>query len=144
MAEKLIGKRQKALLHVARSKLGMTEEEYRGLLRSVGASSSSELSYRTFDELMDKLRAAGFRPVHRTAKKSGMHLDSAEGKQPMLSKIEAILADLNMPWSYADKVAKKMFAVDRLRWCTQEQTWKVLQALIIFQNRKTVLKEKTG
>ena len=67
-----------------------------------------------------------------------MHSDLPKEKQPMLSKIGAILADLDMPWPYADKVAKKMFGVDRLRWCTTDQTWKVLQALIIFQNRKKV------
>ena len=45
------------------AQLGFTEEEYRGLLSSVGVSSSKELDYGKFDELMDKLRACGFKPL---------------------------------------------------------------------------------
>ena len=134
----MISKNQKALLHVARSQLGLSEDEYRGMLSSVGVSSSTELDYQRFDELMNKLRACGFKPLGGSKKASGMHSDLPKEKQPMLSKIEAILADLEMPWVYADRVAKKMFGIDRLRWCTTDQTWKVLQALIIFQKRKKV------
>jgi phage gp16-like protein len=144
MAEKLIGSRQKALIHVARSELGLTEDEYRGLLSSVGVSSSTELDYRRFDELMDKLRACGFEPLGGSKRARSMHSDLPKEKQPMLSKIEAILADLNLPWSYADRVVKTMFGIDRLRWCTTDQAWIVLQALIIFQNRKSKPKAKTG
>lgn len=138
MSLKLIGKKEKALIHVAKSQLGLSEDEYRGMLSSVGVSSSKELDYRRFDELMNKLRAYGFKPLGGSKRAAGMHSDLPKEKQPMLSKIGAILADLDMPWPYADKVAKKMFGVDRLRWCTTDQTWKVLQALIIFQNRKKV------
>jgi len=144
MAEKLIGKKEKALIHVAKSELGMAEGEYRALLSSVGVSSSTELDYRKFDEVMGKLRASGFKPLNGTKRATGTHSDLPKEKQPMLSKIEAILADLNLPWSYADKVVKTMFGIDRLRWCTTDQTWKVLQALIIFQNRKAKPKAKTG
>jgi len=138
MTQKLIGKKEKALIHVAKAELALAEDEYRGLLSSVGVSSSTELDYRKFDELMDKLRACGFKPLGGSKRASGMHSDLPKEKQPMLSKIEAILADLNMPWVYADRMVKKMFGVERLRWCTTDQTWKVLQALIIFQNRKKV------
>ncbi|MGO9018743.1 MAG: phage protein GemA/Gp16 family protein [Syntrophobacteraceae bacterium] len=133
-----IGKREKALIHVAKAQLSLTEDEYRGLLSSVGVSSSTELNYQSFDELMDKLRACGFRPLGKTKRASGMHSDLPKEKQPMLSKIGAILEELNMPSKYADGVAKKMFGVESLRWCTTDQTWKVLQAFIIFQNRKKV------
>ena len=133
-----IGKKEKALVHVAKSQLGLTEDEYRELLSSVGVSSSTELNYHSFDELMNKLRACGFKPLGGSQRASGVHSGLPKEKRPMLSKIEAILADLNMPTAYADRVAKKMFGVDRLRWCTTDQTWKVLQALIIFQNRKKV------
>ncbi len=138
MTLKTIGKKEKALIHIAKSQLGLAEDEYRAMLSSVGVSSSSELNYQGFDELMNKLRACGFKPLGGSKRAAGMHSDLLKEKQPMLSKIGAILADLDMPWPYADKVAKKMFGVDRLRWCTTDQTRKVLQALIIFQNRKKV------
>ncbi len=130
-----IEKRRK-LVHVARQQLGLSEDEYRGMLSSVGVSSSKELDYRAFDELMKQLRARGFNSLGETKKAAGMHSDLPKEKQPMLSWIEAILADLKMPWKYADGVAKKMFGVDSLRWCTTDQTYKLLQALLIFQKRK--------
>lgn len=144
MSNKLIGKKEKALIHVAKAKLAMSDDEYRDLLASVGVSSSTQLTHGHLDVLMEKFKEAGFKPIHGSAQGSGMHVDGPAEKQAMLSKIGAILADQNMPWSYADRVAKKMFGVDRLRWCTPQQTWKVLQALIIYQNRKTTLKEGTG
>ena len=138
MTLQLIGKKEIALVHVAKSQLGLTEDEYRGLLSSIGVSSSKELGYRRFDELMNQFRARGFKPLGGSKKAAGTHSDLPKEKQPMLSKIGAILAELEMPWRYADRVAKKMFGIDRLRWCTTDQTWKVLQALIIFQKRKKV------
>jgi phage gp16-like protein len=142
MSIKLIGKKEKALIHVAKAKLSMSDEQYRELLATVGVSSSTQLSYAQFDELMDKLKGEGFKPASGSPKQLGIRFDGPKEKQPMLLKIGTILNDLNMAGSYADKVAKKMFGIDRLRWCTREQTWKVLQALIIFQNRRTVLKEE--
>lgn len=142
MTKKLIGRKEIALVHVAKASLAMREEEYRKLLKEVGASSSKLLTYLQFDELMDRFKALGFRSSGAKAK--GVATDYPKEKQPMLSKIGTILAELGMPLSYADRVAKKMFGIDRLRWCSCEQTWKVLQALIIFQNRKGAAKENTG
>lgn len=138
MRLQLIQRKEIALIHIAKSQLGLTEDEYRGILSSVGASSSKELDYQRFDELMNQFRARGFKPLSGSKRAAGKHSDLPKEKQPMLSKIGAILAELEMPWKYADRVARKMFGVDSLRWCTTDQTWKVLQALIIFQKRKKV------
>ncbi len=136
MKKVLIGNREKSLIHVAKAQLGMTEEAYRDMLSSVGVSSSKELDQAGFDEIMTRLRAAGFRPEHKSARKSGMHREPAPEKKPMISKIGAILAELGLPWSYADSIARNMFGADRLAWCDSEQTHKILQALIIHQRRK--------
>ncbi len=133
---RLIGRGEKAILHIAKVQLGMSEATYRDMLQSVGCESSVELDFARFDQLMERLKAAGFRRTHSSAKKSGMHLKSAAHKRPMLSKMEAILADLGLPWSYADGIANQMFGIERVRFCDTEQTHKVLQALIIYQRRK--------
>lgn len=137
---KLIGNKEKAILHIAKAQLGMSEDDYRDMLRSVGVSSSKELNFRMFDELMKRLHAAGFRKAHKSAKKSGMHKPAAKEKEPMLSKISAILATLDLPWSYADGIARQMFGVEMLRWCDSEQTYKVLQCLIMWEKKQ----EKKG
>lgn len=49
------------LIHVARRQLGMDEDVYREMLRSVaGVSSSTELTPHGFDLVMEHLKACGF------------------------------------------------------------------------------------
>jgi len=43
--DRKIGNREKALLHVAKAKLGMDEDTYRSMLATVGVSSSVELTH---------------------------------------------------------------------------------------------------
>ncbi|MFZ0930462.1 MAG: regulatory protein GemA [Syntrophobacteraceae bacterium] len=133
----LIGHKEKAVLHIAKSQLGMSESAYRDMLASVGCRSSVELDFSKYKQIMDRLRAAGFKHVHGSARRSGMHREPSVDKQPMFSKMEAILSDLQLSWAYADGIAKQMFGVDRLRWCSFEQARKVLQALICYQERRS-------
>jgi len=132
----LIGNKEKAILHIAKSQLGMSEAAYRDMLASVGCRSSVELDFSRFDQLMIRLKAAGFRHVHTSAKRSGMHREPPAHKKPMISKMGAILAELQLPWSYADGISKQEFGIERVRFCDADQTYKVLQALIIHQRRK--------
>lgn len=133
---RLIGRSEKAILHIAKGQLGMSEETYRDMLQSVGCSSSVELDFIKFDQLMGRLKAAGFRRSHSSAKKSGMHREPAADKKSILSKMEATLADRGLPWSYVDGIADQMFGIERVRFCDVTQTHKVLVALIIYQRRK--------
>lgn len=49
-----------------------------------------------------------------------------------MGKIEALLADNNLLWAYADGIAKQMFKVD---WLERKQLRKVVAALVIRTNR---------
>ncbi len=82
MTLKTIGKKEVTLVHVAKSQLGLSEDEYRGMLSSVGVSSSKELDYRGFDELMNKLRACGFKPLGGSKRAAGMHSDLLNKSNP--------------------------------------------------------------
>jgi phage gp16-like protein len=64
-----------------------------------------------------------------------MHRKPAPEKEAVIRKIEAILADMELPWSYADGIARKMFGVEKLLWCDADQTFRVLQALAVYQRR---------
>jgi len=131
-----IGNKEKAILHVAKSQLGMDEETYRAMLADVGVASSKDLTQAQFDEVMRRMQAGGFRVVHKSARKSGMHRQPPRDRDEMIGKIEAILADLKLPWSYADGIARQMFRVEKLRFCSSDQTYKVMQALIVYQRRQ--------
>ncbi|WP_350355630.1 hypothetical protein [Serratia symbiotica] len=54
----------------------------------------------------------------------------------MVSKMEALLAEANRPWSYLDGIIKRMLGeVKPLAWLNDEQVRKVLQMLIIDATR---------
>lgn len=57
-------------------------------------------------------------------------------KQPLVSKVHAILADLKLPWSYADGIALQMHGIRVVEWCTKKQLNDVVIALIAEQRRQ--------
>jgi phage gp16-like protein len=139
-SKKPIGNREKAMVHIAKEQLGMSEDAYRGMLASVGVASARDLDQQGFDEVMQRLRSAGFNPVHKSAKRSGMDKKPPKNKESLFRGIEYLLTKLELPWAYADGVAKRMFGADRLRFCNPDQTYKVMQALIMHCKRR----EKAG
>ena len=61
-----IGSKQKALIHVAKTQLGLDDERYRDLLRSTcGVESAKELDYIQYDKLLKRFRELGFKVSHK-------------------------------------------------------------------------------
>lgn len=160
--EAKISSRQVQAIQAKRCALGVSDELYTEMKRSVGVKSTCDLNIIQFKELMRRLdgaarrkakrktadgkqmtesgRIAGaeWKPLHHSARKSGMHHKPATDKEAMIRKIEAILAELKLDWAYADGIAKQQTRgqIERLRFCDLDQTRKVLQALCIHQKRK--------
>ena len=138
-----IGNKQKALIHVAKSSVGMSEEAYRDMLGSVGVVSSKDLDVLQFEEIMRRFEAAGF-VASSSRRGAGLQNRRAQekrpratqGKEALMSKVGAILADTGLSWAYADGMVRKMFGVDSVRFCNQTQLWKVAAALSIYQKRR--------
>jgi len=134
-----IGNREKALIHVAKSQLKMSEEDYRAVLASVGAASSTELNPVQFDEVMRKFKSYGFVPAGaaRSRRRKANRPPAGDPRAPLLRKIAAILADTGLTDAYVDGISKKMFGIDRYGWLNQEQLWKVVAALSVYVKRKS-------
>ena len=132
----MISKAKKAVIHIAKSQTGMTDDEYRDLLGSVGVTSSTELTNVTFDKVMARFEALGFRttskPRRRSRKADGLPM----GKRDIMAKLEAILIDMGLPWGYVDSIARKRFGVDTVQWLDGDDLHKVLKMMIYHQNRK--------
>ena len=145
MPNRCISQKQIALIHVAKAQLGLSEEVYREMLGSVGVLSSLQLMQRMeaggFRATGGKARSESWKRVHKSAVKSGMHRQPPMGTEAMIRKIEAILAEFKLGWDYADRMARRMFGIDRLAWCDAGQTYKILQALCVYQQRA---KRRTG
>jgi hypothetical protein len=58
----VIGRKKKALVHIAKEKLRLDEESYRQILRGVaGVGSASELTREGFEKVMDRFQEMGFK-----------------------------------------------------------------------------------
>lgn len=135
----VINNAQKALLHVARARLGLSEEDYRDLLKAFGegAKSSKELNPGQFRELMEHLKKLGFKQQERPRRVSSPEIGLApEEKRGFLYAVDTTLEVLGLSWKYADGIAKRMFGVERLVWATPDQIHKVLMAFTYRKQKK--------
>ena len=121
-----INNKQKALIHIAKSKVGMTNDEYRDLLGSVGVTSSKDLNQAKFDVLMKRFKDLGF-----TSKRSG----NLGSKDRMMRKVDAVLSELGLTRQYADAISRHMFKIDLVAWCNPHQLQKVIAALTYHKGR---------
>ena len=142
-------RRDLAKIHIAKKQLGMDNETYRDMLYNVAeVRSAADLDRRGRSAVIGRLKSLGFKvshkkgrgykSAHKSARASGMHRSSSPERAPLLSKISAILAELKLPWSYADAIAKHMYKVDKVRWLYPDQLRGVTVALI---KRQKKLKE---
>lgn len=127
----MINNRKKALIHVAKAKVGMTDPEYRDLLGRVGVKSSTELNDDTFTQVMDQFKRLGFKSNHKRSYKAGL-----KSKDRLISKIKALIIDLGLTNGYVDAIARNMFKVDVYKWCNANQLYKIVAALSYDQKRK--------
>ena len=57
-------RKQTALIHVAKTQLGLSDDDYRAVLRDeAGVDTSRDLDNDGFDTVMERFRALGFRPT---------------------------------------------------------------------------------
>jgi phage gp16-like protein len=131
-----IGNREKALIHVAKGQLGMSEDDYRAMLGSVGVTSSKDLDHMQFEDLMKRFEAGGFKSKNAGLARRTRRVTKDDPKAPLLRKIEAILLDRGLSPGYANGISKRMFGVQQYVWLSQEQLWKVAAALSIYVKNK--------
>lgn len=134
-------KKQLAMIHVAKTRLGMTECEYRDMLESVGVKSSKDLTEGQFDSLMRHLEHMGF-----TLPAGGRYRrPAAEGSRGLLTKkVYALMTAMNLTRAYLDAMARRMFGVDSWIWCDAEQMRKLIAALNYHRQRHNNRKEVNG
>ena len=118
------------MIHMAATQLGMDtadqneNSEYRSMLWTVArVRSSALLDFAGRKKVIDHLKDCG-------AKLRTPRPAPTGDKAPLVGKIRAQLIALgNKPDAYADGMARKMFGVDRVEWCTPEQLVKIVSAL---------------
>lgn len=122
-------RRDLAMIHLAKKDLGLDDDMYRDILQQCcQAESAAELDAPNRRKLLAFFRGRGWgRRDHTQKRPKNMNLPD---RSRMLKKIEALLAEAQRPWSYADTLAKRMCKVDSLTFCKPEHLSKIIAALV--------------
>jgi len=129
-----------AKIHIAKKDLRLTDDEYRAVIafHFGGKTSAKELSPRQQAVLLNHFKAKGWQS--KKPKKAGKapfkNTRPPAGRGPLLAKIEAHLAERDLPWSYANGMAKKICKVDAIEFCDEEMLWKIVAAFEYDSKRK--------
>ncbi len=121
--------RDLARIHLAKKQLGLDDETYREMLMSLtGKSSAGDMNRHERWTVLQEVARLGTR-VSEAQGHPGKPQAPAPEKAPLLSKIEAQLAEADRPWAYANAMAKRMFGVDLVQWCHPDQLRRIVAAL---------------
>lgn len=126
-----------AKIHMASKQLGMADDTYRDMLQIVtGKRSAGELNEGDLARVMSHLLRLGFTPKRKKAGSYPGRPNPPASREAMIGKIEALLADAQRPWAYADGMARRMFKVDKVDWCQDDQLHKMIAALEYDKKRR--------
>lgn len=140
-------------IHLAKKQLGMDDDTYRAMLHQVGGvDSAAALDDRGRAKVLDHLRKAGFKATPR--KHVGQYPGTPHNIERLpeyVAKVEALLADMKLPWSYADAIARnitggkgapgKAPGVDRLAWVRNPEHWVgIIAALHVEKEKRAMLR----
>lgn len=119
--------RDLAMIHIAKSQLGLDNETYRSVILLISnnrTDSSAQLDYAERSKLIEHFKARGF-------KNKGSDKPSvANHKKPLIDKISALLTAQKLSWAYADGISKRMYNRARVQWCTPEELRGIIAALV--------------
>lgn len=124
-------------IHIARQQLGMDDDTYRSLLgRVCGVRSAKDLNDRQASTLLREFERLGFRPTPGKANKGRPHNFHSGAMPESITKIGALLADMQLPWSYADGIARQMFGIQRCAWVRKPDQLKAIIAALDAEQEK--------
>ena len=126
-----------AAIHMCAGQIGLDTSDkdensaYRSMLWVVaGVRSSAALDGVGRKKVLNHLKACGAK-MGFEGKPTGVKTEL----QPLMGKIEALLADMKLPWKYAAAIAKRQTSaqgkgIDRLAWLNAAQLHDVVAALV--------------
>ena len=122
--------RELGMIHILKAKLGLTDEQYRDVLWSQArVDSAKNLDEHGRRKVVAHLRAHLNRRDGSRYPARPNNADAAGRGE--LRKIEALLADAGLPWSYAEAVMRSQTRgrKERLEFCTARELVGILAAL---------------
>ncbi len=124
-----------AKIHIAKAQLGMDDDSYRAMLRSVAdVESAKDLSVEGANRVLRHMERCGFKPKKPQGRHGRPRVPTS--REAMLRKIEALLVDAGRTWDYVGGMVKRICKVDAIEFCTDEMLRKLIAALQIDANRR--------
>jgi phage gp16-like protein len=128
-------KRLIRLIHVAKTQLKLSDDQYRAVLEgATGKNSCSDMTALEIKHAYDAMLKLGFKP--------GPAKNAAKAKSPQLSKLRAQWIELHGLGLVKDrsdagllKFCKRLTGVDRLEWLTSAQASKAIEGLKAMRQR---------
>jgi len=121
-----------AKIHLLSKKAGLDEDGRRDMMQQLtGKRSSGKMNSFERGKVITHLQNAVPQQKKGTYPGKPNNIDSS----PQLQKIEALLAEANYPWSYANAIAKRMFKKQKLEFCSSNDLSGVIAALIVDANK---------
>jgi len=147
-----IGNREKAILHIAKAELGLSDEIYRDVLRNIaGVKSSVDLDRKGYSAVLDNFEAKGFRIRYKNRK--GERNDPSRGKEKyddlwgrpgfanpkQLRLIETLWWEVTRsknPHKALRAFIYRMVRVSDIRMIEEDQAPIIIEAIKAMKNRK--------
>jgi phage gp16-like protein len=126
---------QIATIKIAAKQLGLDDDTYRAMLHDkTGKTSAADLDWQERKAIIDHLVKCGAKIERKGA-------PSTLARNDEYMKIEALLADMRLPWSYADAIAEnitggKATGIPRLGWVKNAMHLQGVIAALTYEQRK--------
>ncbi|EGK71999.1 Putative Bacteriophage protein [Methyloversatilis universalis FAM5] len=112
-----------------------------------GVRSTNDLDLHGCQRVLDAARKVGATrpaPEKYVGRHPGYPETCRRGCGALLEKVEALLADMKLPWAYATATLRQMHRNMRLEWATARQLHDLVAALVVEQKKRHMLEAVTS
>ena len=147
-----IGRKKKALVHIAKSDLHLDEVTYRQILKGVaGVESSTDLTTEGFGKVMERFQEMGFKgllphPDHPIPKGRLIPSDSPQGLEAITSSQQNFIAYLleKLNWEEGHYHAFCQRIIKRSEALTKRDGQKIIIGLMAIHRKKIIQKRRSS
>ncbi|MCK3654891.1 hypothetical protein A4G19_03645 [Pasteurellaceae bacterium Macca] len=126
-------------IHIAKNQLKLDEEGYKMLLlQAVDKPSCAMMTDGELMIVLQVMKAKGFKVKSKKYGKTPEASAYNPVRQSYLDKIKALLVGSGKSWQYVHAICKRSFGKEKLQWCTDEEIYRVLQMLAVYNNRNGI------
>lgn len=121
------------LIHTAKNKLKLADDNYREILSSFGVTTSKDLSSEDAKKVIKIFEQLGFKPFIKEPKHNKLSGRPGMATPKQLRKIEAMWKNSEVVKVKTDealqKFIKRIAGVDHIGWLTNDKVRKVIKAI---------------